>query len=191
MKSYLTIGIALAAAAAAAGAATYVSEDFSGSFPPAGWYVWGSGYGSGDWIKTPGPYWGDCAEGYARAAIGSPGNAYRISLYTAEFVVAAAQTVYYRFDYRAVYGGTQGSVYCYFHLEGPGMYLTQIPLAEWRTYANSRSVVAGTYRCRFEVVAAGTQNQYGYFLVDNVLVADAPFTDIAPASLGRVKTLFH
>jgi hypothetical protein len=183
---------AVAALAAAATAAVYVAEDFEGAFPPDGWTIDRTTYGS--WSKMPdGP-----TGAFARGQVGvSPGTA-RADLITYAFAVDANETVYYRFDYAHGYGGypsTWGADFYLVYADPPNEVITQetVRTGNWREHAASAVAPrAGSARAFWRVRVYCSWRWAGViFDVDNAGIADQPDVGVAPASLGRVKTLFR
>ena len=190
MGKWLFLVLVVALPVTAIGA-IYLDEGFEGSWPPAGWYwnISGSG-GGGSWSQTTGP-WGNCAQGRAAANVN---YGVGVRLYSAVLAVTTPVTVYYRFDYDWYRYGTTGSCYFYFYIvrNGSPLFSRTLPVGGWYVYSGSYTLTqTGEYRLHWVAAAVGTANQWMFAYIDNVMVADAPFTAAAPTSLGRVKTLFN
>jgi hypothetical protein len=192
MRTVTALTAAVAALAAAAAGTVYVAEDFEGTFPPDGWTTDCTSYG----------WWTKMADGptgaYARGQVGvSPGTA-RADLITYAFAVDANETVYYRFDYAHGYGGypsTWGADFYLVYADPPNEVITQetVRTGNWREHAASAVAPrAGSARAFWRVRVYCSWRWAGViFDVDNAGIADQPDVGVAPASLGRVKTLFR
>jgi hypothetical protein len=183
---------AIAAAAGVASATTFVEQDFEGGgFPPAGWLLMGSGVGNGGWtLGTGGPF-GYYALGWSRSPVA---EGYNAQLWSPAFAVTAGTRVYYRFEYAQFYSGSGAGFGAFVFRTAAGVFIGGYPVdpSGWRTYSGSRVITtAGSIRGSWESIAAQTGSNTTNFYVDNILLADAPFSAVAPASLGRVKTLFQ
>lgn len=190
MKRYLTIGVALAAAAASAGATTFLAEDFEGTaFPPTGWYVTTHGpWGNGWWERVAGGPAGYYAFGAARG--GTQGFGCR--LWSPFFPVTAGTNIYYRFDYyRTIVASYSIAVFWLRDSIGNAS-SWELPATQWSTYTGTYLITrTGSYCGAWETIAIATSPYYSTLSIDDVLIADEPFVAVTPASLGRVKALYH
>jgi hypothetical protein len=186
---------------AVAGAVTYVSEDFSGDFPPSGW-SWnmtpgGSG-GNGLWFRDAGPY-GYCAHGAVTTTGGDSFTARLFSPYLT--TVPAGSTVYFRFDFRRWHTGSGYNLANFVIGVPPNPWAQQVfytALNEtgdtWTVCTGSAVASLGTmYVAAWYVYVAGYSPPVPgtHVTVDNVMVADEPFAAVMPASMGRVRALFR
>lgn len=178
---------------AAAGATTYMDERFEGSVPPAGWMQ--SGY-NGSWGSGGGGPYGNYASGSALANWPNSGGA---TLWSPVLPFPAGRTLYYRFYQYGSHNYFSGVGYARFYIRNaPGT--ADLINRQWPTPFNWREVggegvinaAGGVY-----VVLQVSAPLYGHygggvsFYVDTLQIGDEPFTAVAPASLGRVKSLFH
>lgn len=182
-------------AGAAAYGAFYLDERFDGPFPPQGW-TWQGGTLSSWSLRTNGP-WGNYAYGVARV-VGTTGSTATLNSKQVPFPIG--RRLYYsfraladcvmsinpRWEFWILYAGTEEPL-AYHEWRGP------FYPREWRCIEGSAVVAqAVPVFARFRVSAWGnTIEGHAEFHVDTVQIADVTLTAVAPASLGRVKALFH
>ena len=183
-------GVAILTALAAAAGREVVNESFTGEqFPPAGWYIL---YEQGWWSRAEvnGDYY---ADGRGHASNGGAAS----YLYSKTFNLTSSGKINIQFNYYAGEDGFNGVNVREVHLEraGEGLWEDDFPtLTDWRHYDKTVGPFpkASGYRLYFEVGATGF-NYYAHwclFGVDDVYVREC-YTDVAPASLGRVKALLR
>jgi hypothetical protein len=188
---------------ARAGAAYYLDERFERMhFPPPGWRVVEDG--SAGWYRVTGPPPnGAYAEG--TAGVPEPPATSRAagpdaSLVSPPFTVPAAKTLYYRFIYVTMLTvrSPPYPLYAEFYIcyADTGERLVDIILnpLQYIWEEASGSTTAAANRPIIAVWRATYGPPYpGWFLfkVDNCQLSDEDLTEVAPASLGRVKAIYR
>lgn len=191
MFKYVVVALILGAAAASA--AVIVEEDFEGTrFPPAGWETIQN---QGLWSRehVGGPYvW--VAYFYSYGLVGGSGQIRT----TGHELQPGRYRVSFVYSYREQREGSGGTTAAYARVQwkdGTVWRLVagqSLPLnTSLRSYSFEYDGVAQatTYRLFFRAYAG--LNTTVFFRVDNVKWESGPFSGVGPASLGRVKALFH
>jgi len=189
MKAAILAGLAAAALAAAAGR-EIIDEKFEGEqFPPAGWYIF---YELGWWTRADG-HSGYFADGRGHASNGGEAS----YLYSKSFDLTSSGKINIQFNYYTGEDGYSGINVREVHLERAGekVWVDDFPtLTDWCHYDTTAGPFpkASEYRLCFEVGAMGFNYyvHWCFFGVDDVYVREC-YTDVAPASLGRVKALLR
>jgi len=178
-------------AAAAAGATRYLDQRFNGSFPPGGWSI--VNYNGCEWYGGTGGPNGNYAHG--TGAPPSYESGYAI-LDSPTMNIPQGTTVYYRYQYSFGIGGVMsGDARFYLLYTDNQSILASYGISSWSwAWASGSAAVtrAAPIRARwhFSAGSAGMPTFIEY-CVDTCQITDEPMDAVAPASLGRVKTLFR
>jgi hypothetical protein len=190
MRKYIRITSAAALLAGAAGAAVVLEEDFEGArFPPAGWE---KVQVKGTWTREHvGAQYNWCAYFHSYAYVGGQGT-----LRTKGQTLATND---YRVSFAYIYRGEPAA--------GTTAAAVRVERQEgtaWVTVAEHELAKSSAFRdfgfgfalakeetCRLLYYASAEEEAIVFFRVDDVSWESGPFTAVAPASLGRVKALYH